>query len=38
MSRLIHEWYWISDLLIVWFWVGGFPYLLQYLTVEVMRG
>jgi hypothetical protein len=36
MDKLIHEFYWIHDLLVFWIWVGGFPYLLQYLTVEVM--
>ena len=38
MSRVVHEWFWISDLLSFWFWVGGVPYLLQYAVVEVMHG
>lgn len=36
MNSIKHEWYWIEDLLTFWFWVGGFPYLLQYLVVDLM--
>ena len=38
MNRVMHEWFWISDMLNFWFWVGGVPYFMQYMVVEVMRG
>lgn len=36
-DRLIYELHWIDDLLKIYFWLVGLPYLLSYFTVELIK-